>query len=182
MGLIIRLLWQSIFYPGFLWGWEALASCVNTKCSSQMCPCTVVAGLEGLLLRAHPVMALAWFFWSLWGIVAATWSCRLMASGPLCWILSGAGWLLKHPLRGKVSGTGGLGIYWFEGTHMKDCSWPGCAAGSEVNAVVLGLLLGRSLFREIRDQGPVRDSHSLCSGLLGLGFSCAFCFVLAEWP
>lgn len=35
-----------------------------------MCPCTVVAGLAGLFLPAHPVMALACFFWSLWGIMA----------------------------------------------------------------------------------------------------------------
>lgn len=112
--------------------------------------------------------------WWLWldfsgargGLRMATWSCWLMVSGPLCWIFCGAGWLLKNPLRGKVSGTGGLGIYWFEGTHVKDCSWPGCAAGSEVSAVVVGLFLGRSLFREIsRDQELVPLLWTLRAGL-----------------
>ena len=147
-----------------------------------MCPCTVWL-TSGLFLCADPVMAPAWFFWSPWGIVDG--HMELLVNGFWSFMLN----LLWSWLALKKSFERQSLWHWWIGNVL---IWRNTREGLLLtrlccrlwgSAVVVGLLLGRSLFREIScDQGPGQDSHSLCSGLSGLGSSCAFCFVLAEWP
>lgn len=158
MGLIIRLFWQDIVYAGFLWEWEALASCINTKCSSQTYLCTVEAGLSGLFLRAHPVMSLAWFFWSPWGIAAGHtellvngfWSFMLdllwswlalkksferqglwhwWIGNLLVWRNTREGWLMTRPCcRFRGERSGGGSLVGWV-LVPRDLPWPGAGAG-----------------------------------------------------